>query len=118
MYRKDKSEDKRCELYKKIQKAERTEDDFMELKRKFEKSLEDFYTDFQYLTDKMNTLLQDYPYSPYGNIGSAVEANLSQGQQVQNYVDKQSDRLDKLGRKAINSLEEKREKLIKELNAV
>ncbi|KXT75165.1 hypothetical protein STRDD11_02750 [Streptococcus sp. DD11] len=47
-----------------------------------------------------------------------MEANLSQGHQVQNYVDKQSDRLDKLSRKAINSLEEKREKLIKELNAV
>lgn len=113
----DKSEEERQELHKKILQVEQKEDEFMILKRQYENSLENFATDFQYLTTQMENLLYEHPQNV-----TALSQDLADtqflNQQVKNYVDVQMDALGKLSHQTRNTLEEEREKLIKERNSL
>ena len=93
----DKSEEERQELHKKILQVEQKEDEFM--------------------LDKMENLLYEHPQNV-----TALSQDLADtqflNQQVKNYVDVQMDALGKLSHQTRNTLEEEREKLIKERNSL
>lgn len=113
----DKSEKERQALYEKILKVDEKEDEFMTMKHQYEDSLVNFATDFQYLTNRMENLLYEYPQNT-----AALSHDLAEtqhlNQQVKNYVDVQMDELEKLGRQTRKTLEEEREKLTKERNSL
>ena len=76
-----------------------------------------FATDFQYLTTQMENLLYEHPQNATA-LSRDLADTQSLNQQVKNYVDFQMDELGKLSHQTRNSMEEEREKLIKERNSL
>jgi len=106
----DKSEKERQALYEKILKV-------VALKHQYEDSLANFATDFQYLTNRMENLLYEYPQNT-ASLNRDLAETHHLNQQVKNYVGVQMDELEKLGRQTRKTLEEEREKLTKERNSL
>ena len=81
----DKSEKERQALYEKILKVDEKEDKFIALKHQYEDSLTNFATDFQYLTNRMENLLYEYPQNT-ASLNRDLAETHHLNQQVKNYV--------------------------------
>ncbi|MBP2622982.1 cingulin [Streptococcus oricebi] len=112
---KDKNEEKRQKLSRKILDLERKEDDFAGLKRRRERSLENFYRDFDHLAKQERALLEAGELA-HVHKGRDMEEQHYLAQKVRAYVERSLAELAELKERLGHSLEEGREKLIKERN--
>lgn len=112
----DKNENLRQELDNEVKKVEMREDDFIQLRNRFERSLEDFKMNFRNLSYQNSDLLENA-----ANAGSKRAINeLEESQmltfKVDKYVNSQLEELSNTSKTIRKSLNDKREKLIKERN--
>lgn len=114
----DKSEKERQELYDKILKVEQKEDEFLDLKKKFENSIEAFAADFQGLNDRLNISLESQTNGEVSTLSRIFEENQYLSQKMRLYVNTQLEDLSQLSRRIRKNLEEEREELIAERNSL
>lgn len=114
----DKNKNRRQDLDNEIRKVEAKEEDFVQLRNRFERSLEDFQMNFRQLSYRNNELLEDD-----AKAGSKREVNeLGEAQiltnKVDKYVNSQLEELSNASKVIRKSLDDAREQFIKERNSL
>lgn len=114
MQLKDKHEKERYDLYLEIATVERKEDELSLLSRNYQKNLEEFFDQFSYLSNEIETLLYSSPTNQQSI--QELQDNMDLNQAVNRYVDHQLDEVQQVKQRLMNTLEEERERLVKERN--
>ena len=112
----DINSDRRSELERDIREIERKEDEFVQMKNQFDRSLEQFYQNFQRLSYQNEALLQKDV-----SLGNQKTANDLQEHQVltqhmSRYVASQLEALNHAARQVRQSMNDEREDLLGERN--
>ena len=108
---KDINEEKRFELYKKIIEIERKEHEFSELKRKYERTLEEFWEEFKNISRQTEQHLKRAKENE-----QFIYENREFERLARKYVDNQKESLNNESKKIGKNIKEKREVLVKERN--
>lgn len=111
----DINEEKRDQLFREIIQVEYQEEDLLSAKKRYERNLEDFHADIQWLNHQINQRLEESPGSRL-TIEQFEEENWSIQRSIGWYIEEELDDLDKQSRKARRLLEDKRDRLITERN--
>lgn len=115
---KDKNEEKRNELTRAILELEYQEEDFFDLKNRFEASLEEFYAHFSHLLHQEEECLYRSSDGDSSVLARDAEYHETVFLRMRQYVDESIEQLSEAQRQVRHRTDEERERLIKERNAL
>lgn len=114
----DKSANERFELTNQIAYVERQEDEFSELRNDYQRSLERFHEQFHELTRRRESALHEQLRSGSRSAQKELEARQEMLFQVNRYVDDSLLELEQASSQVRQSLDDERERLIRERDAL
>ena len=112
----DKNKTRRQDLENDIKKVESKEDDIVQLRNQFERTLEDFQMKFRHLSRQNNDLLENTANSGSKRAVNELEESQMFTLKVDRYVNTQLKELSNTDKTIRKSLNDEREKLLKERN--
>lgn len=112
----DKNKNRRQELDNEIKKVEMKEDEFIQLKNRFERSLEEFQMNFRQLSYRNSELLENGVDVGSQQATNELEESQMLTRKVDEYVNSQLEEVSDASLTIRKSLDDKREQFIKERN--
>lgn len=112
----DINSDRRFELERDIRELESKEDEFVQMKNQFERSLEHFYQNFQRLSYQNEEILQKDVSLGNQKVSNDLQEHQGLTQHMSRYVASQLEALNQATRQIRQSMNDERENLLRERN--